>query len=256
MASQSLTETSASQSLTASGDEIQAEMRELKQRVIFIDRQLRERQHQYRELEEQERAEADARCRAASCGLAAAEGLIYWRAEAIRSGGPIAHDEHYPAALEVILLEDEELASRRRPLVESEVEEVKAECACLDEACRLEVHAEFEAAAEAKTRFGEELAHEEDRARQRAEEQRRLRAEMSEELPRERQLRAEAQTEFEELRRLCAGAILLQKGFQEGFRNVTERNLGQQAYAVRQPAADVSAPSHGYPPLLRGQEEF
>ncbi len=49
MASQSLTETSASQSLTASGDEIQAEIRELKQRVIFLDWQLRERQHQYRE---------------------------------------------------------------------------------------------------------------------------------------------------------------------------------------------------------------
>ncbi len=136
------------------------------------------------------------------------------------------------------------------------MEQVKAECACLGEACRLEVHAEFEAAAEAKTRFGEELAHEENRVRQRAEEQRRLRAEMSEELPRERQLRAEAQTEFEELRRLCAGTILLQKGFHQGFRYVTERNLGQQAYAVRQPAADVPAPSHEYPPLLPGQEEF
>ena len=154
---------------------------------------------------------------------------MYWRAEAIRRGTPIVHDEHYSAAFEVILLEDEELAAQRRPLVESEAEQVKEECACLGEACRLEVHAEFEAAAEAKTRFGEELAHEEDRACQRADEQRRLRAEMSEELPRERQLRAEAQTEFEELRRLCAGAILLQKGFQEGFRNVTERNFGQQA---------------------------
>ncbi len=234
----------------------ETERHELVQRVVGLDWQLRERQHQYTELEEQERAEADARCRAASCGLAAAEGLIYWRADAIRSGGPIAHDEHYSTALEVILLEDEELVSRRRPPVESEVEEVKAECACLDEACRLEVHAEFEAAAEAKTRFGEELAHEEDRARQRAEGQRRLRAEMSEELPRERQLRAEAQTEFEELRRLCAGAILLQNGFREGFRNVTERNSGQQAHAVRQAAADVPAPSHGYPPLLRGQEKF
>ena len=181
---------------------------------------------------------------------------MYWRAEAIRRGAPIVRGEHYSAALEVILLEDEELASRRRPLVESEVGQVKAECACLGEACRLEVHAEFEAAAEAKTRFGEELAHEEDRARQRAEEQRRLRAEMSEELPRERQLRAEAQAEFKELRSLCAGAILLHRGFQEGFTRVTQRKLGQQAYAVRQPAADVSAPSHGYPPLLPGQEEF
>ena len=66
---------------------------------------------------------------------------MYWRAEAIRRGAPIVHGEHYSAALEVILLEDEELASRRRPLVGSEVEQVKAECACLGEACRLEVHA-------------------------------------------------------------------------------------------------------------------
>ncbi len=136
-----------------------------------------------------------------------------WRAEAIRRGAPIVHGEHYSAALEVILLEDEELASRRRPLVESEGEQVKAECACLGEACRLEVHAEFEAAAEAKTRFGEELAHEEDRLANGPRSNAGFAPKMSEELPRERQLRAEAQTEFEELRGLCAGAILLQKGF-------------------------------------------